>query len=323
MDRRHFYTVLPVHLCSVILAVILIATSILTGPLTAAMQSPLIHKVRRGETLWEISIRYNIPLSKLVEINQLQDINKLKVNQTLVIPISEKSSQTAGQEQSGMYHKLKKGDTIWLLSRQYHVSAEDIIQANNIVSPRGLKIGEILFIPMTPAELESLNSLEKKKLNVRHQIVLPPGVNVRNWQYIVIHHSATDVGNAKSFNYFHKYKRRMSNGLAYHFVITNGNKSPDGRIEVGNRWTHQLHGGHVKSDYYNNYGIGICLVGNFMKYMPSENQFNSLTALVQVLQEQYGIPSHRVVGHGDIKKEYTACPGKLFPMRRLKAKLLF
>ncbi len=298
----------------------------LTMSVYATMDSPLIHKVRRGETLWEISIKYNIPLSRLVEVNNLRDVDKIKVNQTLVIPIAPAKSDpiaAAKKEQSGMYHRLQKGDTIWELARKYQVPSETIIKANSIVSPRSLKVGEVLFIPMTPSELESLNSVEKIKMSIRKLITVPAGVKQRDWQYVVVHHSATDVGNAKSFNYFHKFKRHMVNGLAYHFVITNGKKDRDGEIQVGNRWSHQLHGGHVKSDYYNNYGIGICLVGNFMKYLPTESQFNSLTALVQVLQEQFGIPAHRVVGHGEVKKEFTACPGKLFPMRRLRSKLLY
>ena len=311
-----------------LLCALLTLVCILVVPVYATMESPLIHKVRRGETLWEIAIKYNIPLSRLIEVNDLHDVDKIKINQTLVIPITSTSSDpqvvaTEKQEQSGMYHRLNKGDTIWQIARRYQVSSDTIIKANNITSPRSLKIGEVLFIPMTPADLESLNSVEKIKMNIRKLITVPSDITQRDWQYIVIHHSATDVGNAKSFNYFHKFKRHMVNGLAYHFVITNGKKSRDGEIEVGNRWTHQLHGGHVKSDYYNNYGIGICIVGNFMKYLPTESQFNSLLALVQVLQEQYGIPSHRVVGHGEIKKEFTACPGKLFPLRRLRAKLLY
>ena len=48
----------------------------------------------------------------------------------------------------------------------------------------------------------------------------------------------------------------MSNGLAYHFVIGNGSSSGNGEIEIGSRWTRQINGGHVASDYLNNIAIG-------------------------------------------------------------------
>ncbi len=327
MELKDFQTVIAKRKFFAAALFLSVLISALSCRVTATtMDSPLIHKVRRGETLWEISIKYKIPMSRLIEVNELTDINKLKVDQSLVIPVVPSKTESATLNpsgQSGMYHRLQKGDTLWHLSRRYQVSAEEIIKANNILAPDSLKIGQVLFIPMTPAQLESLNSVEKMKLAVRRLVAVSPVVEARKWQYIVVHHSATDVGNAKSFHSFHKFKRHMANGLAYHFVITNGNKSRDGEIEVGNRWTQQIQGGHVKSDYYNNYGIGICIVGNFMKYIPTDRQFYSLQVLVQVLQEQYGIQAQRVIGHGEIPKEYTECPGKLFPMRQLRSKLLY
>jgi len=291
------------------------------------MERPLVHKVKRGETLWEIAIKYNVPLNRIIEANQLRDINKLKINQTLVIPVNEmkmgSSSNSQSVERSGVYYRLKKGDTLWEISRKYKVSTDKIMAENNIRSPNRLKVGEVLFIPMTVQELDRMSYLDRLKLEIRKKIKLSRKKSLRRWQYIVVHHSATDMGNARTFNNYHKNRRHMVNGLAYHFVITNGRSSPDGKLEIGDRWWKQLHGGHVKSDYYNNYGIGICLVGNFTRYLPTEKQFNTLVALVNVLQEMCSIPSSRVVGHGGIKKEYTACPGKIFPMRRLKSNLKF
>ena len=291
------------------------------------MERPLIHKVKRGETLWEIAIKYNVPLNRIIEANELKNINKLKINQTLVIPVHkikmDSSQNSKSIERSGVYYRLKKGDTLWEISRKYKVSTDKIMAENNISSPQRLKVGEVLFIPMTVQELDRMSYLDQLKLQIRKQIALPGKVPMRRWQYIVIHHSATDMGNAKAFGNYHKNRRHMTNGLAYHFVITNGKSSPDGKLEIGGRWWKQLQGGHVKSDYYNNYGIGICLVGNFTRYLPTEKQFNTLVALVNVLQEMCSIPSNRVVGHGGIKREYTACPGKIFPMRRLKSNLKF
>ncbi len=295
---------------------------------SAPLQQPVIHKVQPGETLWEIAHKYNVSISRIVKENNLTDGNKICVNQKLTIPVCDEHqgestgcSATPLTQEQGVYHRLKKGDTVWDLSKMYKVPVSVIIEANNIQSPKSLRIGQLVFIPMTSKELAQREKNKKLDRYVQNLVSLPASRKLRHWKYIIIHHSATDMGNASSFNYYHTYKRHMVNGLAYHFVITNGKSGPDGGIEVGNRWKTQLHGGHVKSDYYNNTGIGICLVGNFQKYPPTTRQFESLIALVRVLQKMCNIPSKHIYGHGYIKSEKSLCPGKFFPLRRLKSLL--
>ena len=144
---------------------------------------------------------------------------------------------------------------------------------------------------------------------------------VRQWEFIVIHHSATKAGNAEAFDAAHR-ARGMINGLAYHFVIDNGTEGmPDGHIETGSRWVTQLHGGHCRQAYINEHGIGICLVGNFSQDQPTAKQLDSLVLLIHGLQEQFKIPDDNVLGHGEVIGEFSECPGKEFPWDELRKKL--
>jgi len=133
-------------------------------------------------------------------------------------------------------------------------------------------------------------------------------VPANSWQYIVIHHSATPAGNAASFDRMHKAKGWDE--LGYHFVIGNGTASGDGQIEVGPRWTKQKWGAHAKTadQRYNNYGIGICLVGNFDIERPTKAQMESVERLVAYLMKTYRIPAANVIGHSETKA--TDCPGR-------------
>ena len=143
----------------------------------------------------------------------------------------------------------------------------------------------------------------------------------RQWEFIVIHHSATKTGNADEFDTAHR-ARGMINGLAYHFVIDNGTADmPDGHIEVGSRWETQLHGGHCRQAYINEHGIGICLVGNFTHDRPTDKQLDSLALLIRGLQEQFKIADDHILGHGDVIGEFSECPGKDFPWDELKKRL--
>ncbi|MGC9455449.1 MAG: peptidoglycan recognition protein family protein [Phycisphaerae bacterium] len=132
----------------------------------------------------------------------------------------------------------------------------------------------------------------------------------RRWRYIVIHHSATDGGNAAVFDAAHR--RRGWDELGYHFVIDNGAGGPDGRVEVGSRWHSQKHGAHCRTagNEHNEHGIGICLVGDFSNRRPSRAQLQALRSLVGRLTAEYDIPSGNVMGHCEAPDQSTACPGR-------------
>jgi hypothetical protein len=143
-----------------------------------------------------------------------------------------------------------------------------------------------------------------------------PPVKPNRWLYIVIHHSAADAGNAAIIDQGHR--QRGFDELGYHFVIGNGTKSGNGEIEVGPRWRTQKWGAHAKTpdERYNKWGIGICLVGNFEDTRPTAQQLQSLARIVAWLQNEYDIPSSRIIGHRDTKP--TACPGKLMDIASVR-----
>jgi hypothetical protein len=143
------------------------------------------------------------------------------------------------------------------------------------------------------------------------------------WKYIVVHNSGTREGNARVFDIYHRRVRHMENGLAYHFVIGDGHGSGDGQIEVGPRWTRQINGGHVASDYLNDIALGICLVGDFNRDSPTKAQIGALEELVAYLRNRVGRSQGRqaiVHAHKEINPRPTDCPGDRFPYGWLHAK---
>ena len=136
------------------------------------------------------------------------------------------------------------------------------------------------------------------------------------WKYIIVHNSGTRQGNARIFDTYHRRVRRMQNGLAYHFVIGNGRSSGNGEIEIGPRWTRQINGGHVASDYLNNIALGICLVGDLNRDLPTKAQLEALDELITYLRGRVGKIKGRpaiVLPHKKINPKPTDCPGDRFP----------
>ncbi len=152
---------------------------------------------------------------------------------------------------------------------------------------------------------------------------LPPSHLEKQWTAIVIHHSGTTNGNAAIFDEWHRQGNHWE-GVGYDFVIGNGTDSPDGQVEVTFRWCKQQTGAHCKTpdNWANEDAVGICLVGNFNDTTPTAHQMQSLLELVRFLQNRYGIPKSRIYGHKNTPgARVTDCPGKNFPMAKLKSML--
>jgi len=144
----------------------------------------------------------------------------------------------------------------------------------------------------------------------------------KNWTAVVIHHSGTRGGNATIFDKWHREGNHWE-GVGYDFVIGNGTDSRDGQVEVTFRWRNQQTGAHcggTPGNWANKDGIGICLVGDFNQSVPSYGQMQSLAKLVCFLQSQFGISKGRIYGHRTTPGAgITDCPGKNFPMAKLKS----
>jgi len=152
---------------------------------------------------------------------------------------------------------------------------------------------------------------------------LPPPGREKNWTAIVIHHSGTENGSAAIFDRWHREGNDWK-GIGYDFVIGNGSNSGDGQVEVTFRWRQQITGAHCRTphNWANRDAIGICLVGNFNHTTPTSRQMRSLMKLIRFLQRRYKIPTSRIYGHNTTPgARVTDCPGKNFPLARLKSML--
>lgn len=221
-----------------------------------------------------------------------------------VFPTKEIYPQLTGPIfRQDIFHTVAPGETLWRISKMYDVRIEDIMQANNLIKPKELEMGQRLLIPQA-APIRPVISLYCSN----------------KWRYIIIHHSATDEGNALRFYKFHR--SRGWENLGYHFLIDNGTGGKqDGQIEVSPRWLKQQNGAHCQAGDMNYKGIGICLVGNFNQERVSQKQLESLVYLVNILRDYYKIPLKNIIGHKEVKGAKTECPGKYFPWVEFKNQL--
>ena len=140
----------------------------------------------------------------------------------------------------------------------------------------------------------------------------------RDWEGILLHHSATDSGNMAKFDKEHREVRGWL-GVGYDFVINNGSGAPDGLVETTFRWKEQIQGAHAGAGqkHYNEHWVGICLVGNFNDTRPTARQMASLRRLVRFLQDYCDIPDANIRGHKHVREGPTDCPGSRFPLHEV------
>jgi hypothetical protein len=211
---------------------------------------------------------------------------------------------------------VKKSDTLTSIARKNGIAVVRLAEHNGLKKSDKLRAGQSIVIPdasSTDRQPSWNPALPKSLEGIR--------IQPRKWKYVVIHHSGTANGSAKGMDRYHREERHMENGLAYHFVIGNGDGMGDGQIAIGQRWKEQLDGGHLRSEAQNKYSIGICLVGNFDETKPTRKQMESLHALVDHLLDRCDLKPTAVKTHQQINVISTRCPGRLFPTRTFMKEL--
>jgi murein DD-endopeptidase MepM/ murein hydrolase activator NlpD len=94
------------------------------------------YKIKKGDTLWDISKKNNVDLKTIMVINSLNENSILNVGQTLEIPYSR-----------SRMHIVRKGETMWSIALRYNTSVQNIRKSNPNKIPANLSIGDKLIIP--------------------------------------------------------------------------------------------------------------------------------------------------------------------------------
>ena len=90
--------------------------------------------VQRGDTVYSLSQRYNVPIRALIQTNRLKAPFILSVGRELTIPATAT-------------HVVRKGDTLYSISRAYGVDMSRLVRQNGIRFPYGITEGQVLVLP--------------------------------------------------------------------------------------------------------------------------------------------------------------------------------
>ena len=120
------------------------------------------YTVKAGDSLLLLAKRFNTGADTIKQINNLSG-NMIKVGQTLMIPMASESGQhyslsadqrlqsihkkrTGGSDSQQVFHRVKNGESLWTISRQYKVTVSKLAHWNGIAPKDTLRPGQKLSV---------------------------------------------------------------------------------------------------------------------------------------------------------------------------------
>jgi len=111
------------------------------------------YTVRKGDTYWTISQKYNVPLNELLSVNNAYDGDILYVGDIIKIPKSNNSSSPGDDASDSAYityttHTVKNGDTLWNIAIKYGIPYSELLEVNSLNESSYIYTGMKLTIPV-------------------------------------------------------------------------------------------------------------------------------------------------------------------------------
>jgi murein DD-endopeptidase MepM/ murein hydrolase activator NlpD len=99
------------------------------------------YQVQEGDTLWDIALRFRVPIDELQQANGITDAAQIDVGNQLVIPGLE------GIQGLLETRTMTYGETLRSLNRRYRLPEEKLARLNHLTSPNSINPGSMLVIP--------------------------------------------------------------------------------------------------------------------------------------------------------------------------------
>ncbi|MCM3015150.1 peptidoglycan endopeptidase LytE [Bacillus subtilis] len=129
---------------------------VLGSTLFAGAASAQSIKVKKGDTLWDLSRKYDTTISKIKSENHLRS-DIIYVGQTLSINGKSTSSKSSSSSSSSSTYKVKSGDSLWKISKKYGMTINELKKLNGLKSDL-LRVGQVLKLKGSTSSSSSSSS---------------------------------------------------------------------------------------------------------------------------------------------------------------------
>ena len=106
------------------------------------------HVVVAGDSLYKIGLKYGVSWVTLAELNGLDNPNRLSVGQEIKLPSESEALEPTPSPQTEEIYVVNAGDNLYRIGLAYGLGWVQIAEANGIVNPNHLVVGQKIKIPM-------------------------------------------------------------------------------------------------------------------------------------------------------------------------------
>lgn len=99
------------------------------------------YKIKSGDTLSEIALKYNTTVSNIVNLNNIKNPNLIYTGD--VIKVRRNNSS---QVDSIKYYNVRSGNTLWGIAQRYNTSIANLVRLNRIQNPNLIYPGQKIRI---------------------------------------------------------------------------------------------------------------------------------------------------------------------------------
>ncbi|MCP3177035.1 LysM peptidoglycan-binding domain-containing protein [Desulfuromonas sp. KJ2020] len=108
------------------------------------------YTVRKGDSLWSVARRFGVREKELRVWNRLGWSNVIRPGQTLIVSATSAKPDKTAAKKTGpvrkIVYRVKSGDTLWGIGRQFDVGTHQIMDWNNLSQEHVLRPGDSLTL---------------------------------------------------------------------------------------------------------------------------------------------------------------------------------
>lgn len=137
------------------------------------------HTIKSGETLYRLSKMYGVTPRAICDANPGLSTSNFRVGEVILIPKPERSIEIKTKKENDgekeepeiiATHKVKKGETIEDICRQYGITEEELLAANPQIKNKKIKKKMVLNIPAPKSKTANDKGTEREPTN--HEIFI-------------------------------------------------------------------------------------------------------------------------------------------------------
>lgn len=142
------------------------------GDVKEERREDILHRVEPGDTVYALARRYDVSPGAIIDVNELEAPFGLQVGDDVIVPITvivdaapapravstrsqpasvePRSAESDALERLDRLYRVRKGDTLYSLSRRFDMTVEQLAAANDLDRPYTLSVDQRIIIPGAP-----------------------------------------------------------------------------------------------------------------------------------------------------------------------------